>query len=264
MQKEILINKLEQIGVSNPRLEADILLEYMASHEANMDSLIAKRKEGVPLCKIVGHKGFYKHDFIVSEDVLSPRADTEVLVEKAIELLKNNEKPNILELGIGSGCILLSILGDVPKATGVGIDISEKALKITSQNIKLMNMENRTEILQSSWFDDYLAKKIDKKFDMIVSNPPYIPSSDILELDRGVKNYDPMLALDGGVDGLRDYRQIAKISKNLLLSEGYILLEVGISQYKDVIDIFEKQDFKLEEIVKDLAGIERCLVFKFY
>lgn len=259
------IDELSQIGIENPRLEAEILLEYCNENNSDLQSLINKRKSGVPLCKIVGHKGFYKHDFIVSEDVLSPRSDTEVLVEKAIEILQDKiENSKILELGVGSGCILLSILSDIQNASGVGVDISSKALEITKQNIKKLELEDKVETICSSWFDEDLLSKLSTKFDMIVSNPPYISSSDVLSLDDEVKKYDPLLALDGGIDGLRDYKQIAKISKYLLKKGGVILLEVGIFQYKDVISIFENQSFELVSIIKDLSNVERCLLFTIY
>ncbi|MDD4557294.1 MAG: peptide chain release factor N(5)-glutamine methyltransferase [Alphaproteobacteria bacterium] len=270
-----LITFLKEAGLSAPRLEATLLVEFVGkgksiedfstSETQNLKELLEKRcVKHMPLCKIVGQKGFYKYDFIVSENVLSPRADTEILVEKAIDYLNSKKlsKPKILELGLGSGCILFSILADVKCAVGVGLDISEKALAIASQNLNLLGLKKRAKLLQGSWFDEKCLEEEFETFDVIVSNPPYIPSADVLELDTEVKDYDPLIALDGGEDGLRDYRKIAEVSKKLLKPDGYIFLEIGINQAQDVIKIFENQLFKLVEVVKDLARIERCIILK--
>ncbi|MFI3241847.1 MAG: peptide chain release factor N(5)-glutamine methyltransferase [Alphaproteobacteria bacterium] len=238
------------------RLEDNLLKEFATKNNLNLSNLIKEKENGKPVDKIIGERGFYKHDFIVSEDVLTPRPDTECLVEDAINFAFTSNAKSILDLGLGSGCILLSILADVKNLNGIGVDISEKALNIAKQNAQKLNLLDRTEFINASWFD----LQVNKKFDIITSNPPYIKSDVIPTLDIGVKKYDPMLALDGGEDGLRDYRQIAKIAKNLLNENGRIYLEIGYDQNDDVIKIFS--DYKLIKTIKDLSGINRCLVFK--
>ncbi len=270
-----IIDLLKDGGVDSPRLEANMLIDFVGQgkelelfsdeEKTTLKHMIEKRLAKMPLCKIMGTKGFYKYDFFVSEDVLSPRPDTEVLVEKAISYLEKEKllSPNVLEFGLGSGCVLLSIISEFSKGRAVGLEFSEKAILVAQKNVSLLKQEEKVEIVQGSWFDENLLYKLGgQKFDMIVSNPPYIPSCDIDGLEQEVKGFDPLLALDGGLDGLRDYRQIAKASRELLKEEGYILLEIGINQTKDVVEIFEKQGFNLQEICKDLAGIERCIIFK--
>ncbi len=237
------------------RLEDNLLKEFALKNNLNINDLIEEKKQGKPVDKIIGERGFYKHIFIVSEDVLTPRADTECLVEDAIEYGQKIMAKNVLDLGLGSGCILLSVLADIKEACGVGVDISNKALSIAKKNATALNVFERCKFINASWFDLNLSEK----FDIITSNPPYIETDVIETLDVGVKKYDPMLALDGGADGLRDYRQIAKIAKNLLSGKGRLYLEVGYNQAQDVKKIFS--DYTFVKVVNDLAGIERCLVF---
>lgn len=237
------------------RLETKLLEEFAQLKNINFNELVALRQSGMPVDKIIGLRGFYKHDFIINEDVLSPRPDTECLVEAAIEFAKQSKAKNILDLGLGSGCILLSILKDVPQLYGTGVDISKKALEVAQQNITALDLSDRTNLICGSWFDLNLSEK----FDIITSNPPYIKTSEIETLEVEVKNHDPLLALDGGENGLRDYIQIAKIAANLLSENGRIFLEVGYNQAQDVIEIFK--DYKHIQTIKDLGGMQRCVVF---
>ncbi len=258
--------RLTKAGIENPRLETELILERF-SDEKIIEEIINKRLEGWPLDKLLNSKGFYKHDFYTDENVLSPRPDTEILVEEAIKII-NNQKSKIknlklLDLGVGSGCILLSILLECPNVIGTGIDISPKALEVAEKNLKLINYNQKSKIKnlklsRHDWFKD----KIEGTYDIIVSNPPYIPSADIKNLDKEVREHDPVLALDGGDDGLDSYRRIAKIANQLLTIDGYILLEVGINQADAVVNIFTEENFKLHKIAKDLSGIDRCIIFK--
>lgn len=256
-----IIAMLIKAGVSSPRLEANIFIKS-AKNDDELLSFINRRLQNEPVCKIVGHKDFYKYTFKVSDKVLSPRPDTETLVEKAIEIIKKENLHKVLELGVGSGCIILSILAEFSDVFGIGVDISNDALDIARENAQNLGVCERVRFANQSWFDMDLEKKLGTGFDMIVSNPPYIPSKDILGLDKDVKNYDPLLALDGGEDGLRDYRRLAELSPSLLSDNGYILLEVGINQSNDVVEIFFAKGFSLIDIVKDLSGIERCIILK--
>lgn len=256
-----IISKFIKARISAPRLEAMMLIEN-AKDETELDYFVEQRLASKPICKIIGKKEFYKFSFSVDENVLSPRPDTETLVEAAIEIIKKDKIKNILELGVGSGCIILSLLKEFNYLNGVGIDISKKALEVAKTNASDLDINDRINFINASWFDEDLFDKLNKKFDIIVSNPPYIPSDDILSLDKDVKDYDPIIALDGGEDGLRDYKQISLISQKLLNDNGYIFLEVGIYQSNDVIKIFKNQKFKLVDVIKDLSGVERCIILK--
>ncbi len=269
---------LKEKGIETSKLELRMLMEHvlqLAPHQSlllsqeltpkqitKFSKLVEIRGQHKPIDKIIGKKGFYKYEFKVSEDVLSPRPDTETLLEKAIDLIKNKENISILELGVGSGCIIISLLAENINAHGVGIDISNKALKIAEENANNLKVYDRLKLINTSWFNDDIIKTIGKNFDIIISNPPYIKSSKIPLLDNEVKNFDPLIALDGGKDGLRDYRHISKISKNLLKNDGFLLFEIGENQAQDVINIGKQHNLNLFEIIKDLNNIDRCIILK--
>lgn len=275
--KEIL-ESLCQADIENPRLEVRLMAAHwlgVDSNEIRLEEVeldapgqqqildwVALRKAQHPLCKILKEKGFYKYDFIVSEAVLSPRPDTETLVEEAIRTAQANCATKILDLGTGSGCIILSILGDISSASGIGVDASASALEVASKNAYRLKLDSQVNFIQASWFDEDFVARFESEFDIIVSNPPYIPTQDILGLAPEVKNFDPMSALDGGKDGLYHYRQIAKVSYPLLKMGGEILLEGGIGQEKDIQSVFENAGFYLKKIVADLGGINRCIILK--
>lgn len=271
-----IVARLSAENISSPRLEARMMLAYILDTDAStivpsqvnltdtqadkLQEMIEERLEHKPLCKILGTKSFYKYDFVVNEDVLSPRPDTEILVETAVEFSKQFSFNKILDMGTGSGCILLSLLGEIPDAVGTGIDISPAALSVARTNAKRLGYTDRCRFFNSSWFED----KFDygRNFDLIVSNPPYIPTKDIAGLDEEVKFYDPLTALDGGADGLKDYRRIAEISSQLLNDDGFLLLEFGINQSAEVKKIFLSAGFELVDIKKDLSGKDRCIILK--
>lgn len=273
---EDVVRRLAEGQIPSPRLEARLLIANTLGVDANeLNPFVVKlddaqteklmqslqdRLKHKPICKIIGKKAFYKYDFHVDCNVLSPRPDTEILVEAAIHLGQENKLTRVLDLGTGSGCILLSVLADLPNAKGVGIDISDKALEIAQTNAKMLGVVSRVELMRASWFDDNLS--LGDKFDLIVSNPPYIKSADIATLDTEVKDYDPMLALDGGADGYRDYKKLAERIPSWIKEGGYVLLEVGIGQAEKVAQIFQEKGLSLCEIVKDLAGINRCVILK--
>ncbi len=265
--RDEFIQQLVRAKINSPRLEADIIIqnsmpnypEYNSKEHELATSYLQKRCNHEPLDKIIGKKEFYKSTFIVNNNVLSPRPDTEILVESTLDLIPIDAKYNILDLGTGSGCILLSLLLDRKNCIGTGVDISIDALAIAKQNAQNLKLENRVKFINKSWTDDNF---INQKFDIIVSNPPYIPSQEITLLDTEVKLHDPMLALDGGIDGYDCYKQIAKIAPLILNKNGYIILEGGYNQAEDIENIFIKQGFRSVEIIKDLAQINRCIILK--
>lgn len=220
-----------------------------------LNILIQRRLNNEPISKIINKKSFWDYDFYVNENVLDPRPDTENLIELVLETYDIQEKLNILDMGTGSGCLILTLLKLFKNATGVAVDISEKALKVTKINAKTLGVENINFII-SNWNDN-----ITEKFDIIVSNPPYIETEEIQKLDKDVKNFDPLLALDGGVDGLKCYEYIAQNIMKNCKNDTKIFLEVGHSQAKNVINIFEKNNFSLYKIKKDLNGYDRIVCF---
>lgn len=272
-----IIQKLVAEKIENPRLEARLMIaealqcrpeevyqntKLTDEQQKKTEFMLEQRLKHKPLDKILGHREFYKYDFKVNEDVLSPRPDTEILLETALEILSGMLEPKILDLGCGSGCIIESLLKEIPQATGCAVDISAKALAVARQNADSLAVSERLRFVNAGWFDDDFTDVVGTKFDMIVSNPPYIPTAEIKDLATEVKDYDPLLALDGGNSGYDSYEQIARIAPELLKKGGYILLESGFGQAQRIADIFAAQEFKLLKIVSDLAGIERCVILQ--
>lgn len=220
------------------------------------------RLQHKPLDKILGHKGFYKSDFVVNNDVLSPRFDTEILVENALNHLALFSAPKILDLGTGSGCIIESILLELPEASGTAVDISSSAIKTAKINAERLKVGERVKFIQADWFSQDFIGKIGDTFDMIVSNPPYIPSDEINLLEREVRENDPLIALDGGKDGYDSYARIASLAGDLLKDDGIIILEAGIFQARKIAEIFSEHGFITREIICDLGGIERCVILQ--
>lgn len=271
------IEKLKENRTESFLLDARILLELSLniSHEQiilnpektltkkqfnKYKTLLERRFKGEPISHIIGKRYFWKNEFTINKNVLDPRPDSESLIESVLKIFPNKkEKLNILELGVGSGCLIISLLKEYKNAKGTAVDISDKALKIAEANANNLKVKTRLKLIESDWFENIQSTE---KFDLIISNPPYIPSEQIKTLQTEVKDYEPILALDGGKDGLDCYRKIAKQSSNFLNNNGYICLEVGQNQYKDIIEIFEKQKFSVEFYKKDLANIERVVCFK--
>lgn len=277
-----MVQQLGAADIEQPMLETRLILAHVKQCEAaeilstiNLTdeekqtalALLERRLAHEPLDKIVGHREFYKADFAVNNDVLSPRPDTETLVETVLEYYTDYTATlQILDFGTGSGCIIESLLQEYEKAHGVAVDFSAAALKVAQQNAARLALNTRLDFVEADWFATDFVKKIGKngtqKFDVIVTNPPYIPSDDIDGLAPEVKNFDPRTALDGGVDGLDSYRQIAKIVPILLTDGGHIFIEAGIGQADDIAVIFKVNGLELKEIRADLAGIARCVVLK--
>ncbi len=271
-----VLSRLIAARIPSPRLEARLLLAEVLQLAENqllpsgaeltqeqchlLENMLSLRLRHYPLCKILGRKGFYKYDFIVDENVLSPRPDTEILVETAVDIASRKNLRTMVDFGTGSGCILLSVLGDVPEMAGIGVDISAAALNVAARNAGNLGLSGRAGFINAGWFDEDIAVCLGQKFDLMVSNPPYIPSADIAGLAEEVRAHDPLLALDGGQDGLRDYRRLAEIAPLILKPGAYILLEAGIGQARDIASVFEDKGFVLEHIRNDLNSIPRCVI----
>ncbi len=270
---------LRRAGIETPELDARLLLCHAAglTHEAyiaragqelaadaaaQLDALIARRLQREPVSRIVGCREFYGREFLVDRHTLDPRPDTETLVETALELVENEgwrDRPlNLLDLGTGTGCILVTLLAELPKARGLGTDISIGALALAAANAQRHGVADRASFVASDWLDG-----VDGSFDLIVSNPPYIPSAEMPGLSQEVARHDPRTALDGGVDGLDAYRHIAARTAQALAPGGRILVEIGSGQAEAVAEIFREAGLDLEgeaAIRRDLAGRPRVVV----
>ena len=221
----------------------------------NFSNLVRMRAEGNPVAYITKRKFFWNSNFYVTNDTLIPRPDTELIVESAIKLTKQKNKMHILDIGIGSGCILLSILREKENFYGTGIDISEKCLNISKINAINLNVSSRLKLYKSD---------VDKfnlcKYDLIVSNPPYIKRNKIKYLDRDVAKFEPRNALDGGLDGLSEIRKVVKKASELIKKSGKFILEIGFDQKNKVINILNKEGFYINSTQKDLAKNDRCII----
>ena len=217
--------------------------------------LIDERSKGKPVSHLTNKKLFWNSEFFVTEDTLIPRPDTELIVENILNLTKNKSKLGILDIGIGSGCILLSILRERKDFYGTGIDISKNCLKIANMNAANLNVHPRLKLYKSN---------VDKftlgKYDLIVSNPPYIKKHVLRYLDGGVAKFEPKTALDGGLDGLSEIRKVIKKSSELIKKKGKFILEIGFDQKKKVINLLKKEGFYINNAYKDLADNDRCIV----
>ena len=232
------------------------------SQLSTIENMVQRRINHEPVSRILGEREFYGRRFKVNNDVLDPRADTETLIDLALSILTGDQyydqEIDILDIGTGSGAIIITLLCELPNVTGWATDISPTALAVTRENSFALGVETRLSLLETSW-----CSGIEQKFDMIVSNPPYIVSSDIENLSVDVKAFDPLLALDGGKDGLTAYRQIANQCAGLLKSGGTIILEIGFDQALDVIEIYKAAGFTKNPnaaiITTDLSGKDRVI-----
>ena len=258
--------------INNPYLDSEILLAKAIEKDRKyilinsnrcVDSkdlnsfkeLIKKRSLGEPIAYLTNKKFFWDTEFAVSHDTLIPRPDTELIVEKVLELTAQKKITNILEIGIGSGCVLLSILKERKHFYGVGIDISKNCLNISKLNAIKLKVSSKLKLYKSN---------VDKfslgKYDLIVSNPPYIKSSDLKYLEKDVVKFEPELALNGGQDGLSEIRKVIKKSSELIKKNGKFVLEIGFDQKNIVINLLKKEGFYINSIIKDLAKNDRCIV----
>lgn len=272
---------LEDAGIEEAGLDAWLLLEYttgrnrayyFAHKEEAVEKeaaetfreLIGKRGKRIPLQHLTHQAFFMGYEFYVNEHVLIPRQDTETLAEEALKALKDREDPEILDMCTGSGCILLSLLMEKKDATGTGVDLSREALLVAERNAERLGVSDRASFLRSNLFsDEYFCKKDDKKsreYDILISNPPYIRTSDIEELMDEVKLHDPRMALDGFEDGLYFYREITARAQEFLKPGGWLMYEIGCDQGEDVKELLLKEGFRNTEIRQDLCGRDRVVL----
>ena len=222
---------------------------------AYFKSLIKKRSLRKPIAYLINKKLFWKSEFIVTRDTLIPRPDTELIVENALKLTQQKNKINILDIGIGSGCVLLSILKERNNFYGTGIDISKNCLKISKINAINLNVNSRLKLYKTDVDKFFLGK-----YDLIVSNPPYINRHCIKNLESDVKQYEPKIALNGGLDGLSEIRKVINKSSELIKKNGKFILEIGFDQKNKIMNLLKKEGFYINCIKKDLANHDRCII----
>ena len=217
--------------------------------------LIKERSTRKPIAYLINKKYFWKSEFFVTRDTLIPRPDTELIIEQILKLTKHQNQINILDIGVGSGCILLSILKERKNFYGTGLDLSKKCIDITRINANNLGLSPRLKLYKSD---------VDKfnigKYDLVVSNPPYIKKNNIKYLERDIAEFEPRLALDGGLDGLSEIRKVVKKTSELIIKNGKFVLEIGFDQKNKVINILKKEGFYINKIEKDLANNDRCIV----
>lgn len=237
----------------------DNMQEISEPEQYELENLIERYESQEPVSKILNRKYFWNHEFFVNEFVLDPRPETEIIVEQSLLLFEKQQYFSFLDIGTGSGCILLSIASEFPNAKGIGIDYSEAAIEVAKINQQRLNISN--VVLENCNWNEFNKNIPQKKFDLIVSNPPYIRSDDIPNLDANVRNFDPHLALDGGSSGLEAYVQLAPLVVEWLKPSGHVLVEIGYGQQNAVRDIFENSGLRCKKIIPDGTGIPRVLKF---
>lgn len=268
---------LRRAGVPESRREAASLLAYALGRDrtflithaeeevpaeiiSRFRSLIERRAEGEPLQYITGRTEFFKLDFEVTPDVLIPRPETELLVEAALELLRGSDAPLLCDVGTGSGCIIISILHEIAGARGVGLDISETALEVARRNAVRHGVGERLSLIFSDCFE--ALTETQARFDMIVSNPPYVAEGALEGLQREVRDYEPRVALTPGGDGLKVIRRLMVDAPPLLKAGGHLLMEIGFDQHEAVGKLIDARTWELLDIHPDLQGIPRTVALR--
>lgn len=267
------VNYFKSKNIQSARLDAEVLLSHVLRQEriylyvhfdepmeqnelSKFREYVKKRAQHVPIAYIIGEREFMGLPFKVTKDTLIPRPDTEILVENVLNNVDKDKEIEIVDIGTGSGAIILSLLVNLPKAQGKTVDISSKAIEVAKENAVNLQVNDRCEF----FVGDLFAPLNGSKFDLIVSNPPYIPKKDIATLEDDVKEYEPVSALTDGGDGLSYYRRLLSEGKAYIKENGFIALEIGIYQSNDVKQIAMDNGWKNIKIIKDYAGIDRVVL----
>ena len=253
LDTEILLAKV--LGSKREDIILNIQKNLDDDHLDHFKKLIKERANRKPIAYLLNKKFFWNYEFYINENALIPRPDTEVIINEILRLAKNKNKINILDIGVGSGCILLTILKERKNFYGTGIDISKKSLDISKINAKKLNVESRVKFYKSD-----IDKFYKGKYDLVVSNPPYIKSCDLKYLEKDVINFEPKLALDGGSDGLLQIRKVINKTSELIKKNGKFYLEIGFDQKNKAIKLLNKKGFYINTTLKDLAKNDRCIV----
>ncbi|MDA7467813.1 peptide chain release factor N(5)-glutamine methyltransferase [Candidatus Pelagibacter ubique] len=266
------ISILQKNKIANPQLDSEILLsnsikrdkkhiilnpkEVLNSEQlGKFKNLIERRKKGEPIAYLINKKEFWKDEFFVNKDVLIPRPDSELIIEQVLKIYSKDDQLQILDIGTGSGCILLSILKERSNFYGTGIDISKKSINVSKFNAKQLNLTNRVKFFHSS-VDNFN----NGKYDVIVSNPPYIEQLSLKYLEKDVVNFEPKLALSGGFDGFSKIRKVINKASILIKKNGKFILEIGFNQKNKVIKILKEEGFYVNKAIKDYGNNDRCII----
>jgi release factor glutamine methyltransferase len=266
------IRTLKQSKIPNPQLDSEILLsnsikrdkkyiilnpkELLNSEQVEtFKNLIERRRRKEPVAYLINKKEFWKDEFFVNKDVLIPRPDTELIIEQVLKIYSKDSQLQVLDIGTGSGCILLSILKERPNFYGTGIDISKKSINVSKLNAKQLNLTSRVKFFHSS-VDNF---KIGK-YDLIVSNPPYIKLFNLKYLEKDVISFEPKLALSGGFDGFSKIRKVINKAKNLIKKNGKFILEIGFNQKNKVKKILKEEGFYVNKAIRDYGNNDRCII----
>jgi release factor glutamine methyltransferase len=276
MNLEIIINSayqdLKKSNIKSALIDSEILLSQAINKSREFiilnsnynvsekeyryfKEMVNQRLRGKPIAYITGKKFFWKDEFLINEKVLIPRPDTEIIVEQVLEIFKNKTKINFLDIGIGSGCILLSILKERKDFRATGIDISNYALKVCKINAYKLGVKNRIKLFKSD-----IDKFNKEKYDLIISNPPYIKNLDLTYLEKDIAKFEPKIALDGGLDGISEIRKLIKKSSELIKNNGKLIIEIGYDQKDEVKQLLRKNSFYVNSVEKDLANNDRCII----
>ncbi len=266
------ISILKRNKVLTPQLDSEILLSKSINKDKKyiilnpkkvlnfkklkkFDDLIKRRAKGEPVAYLTNKKEFWNDEFFVNNDVLIPRPDTEIIIEQVLKIFSKKSKAQILDIGTGSGCILLSIIKERPNFYGTGIDISKKSINVSKFNTKQLNLSNRVKFFHSS-IDNFIIGK----YDLIVSNPPYIELSNLKYLDKDIVNFEPKLALNGGCDGFSNIRKVINKASILIKRKGKLILEIGFNQREKVKSLLENKGYYIDKVIKDYADNDRCII----
>ena len=253
LDSEILISK-----VFKKRREEIILnsnYKLVDSQIILFKKLLKERSKGKPIGYITGKKHFWKNEFIINESSLIPRPDSELIVQEVLKYLKNKPFSKLLEIGVGSGCILLSVLNERKSCYGTGIDISKECINLCKINSKKLGIINRIKFYKSD-IDNFNFGK----YDLIISNPPYIKKQDIKYLEKDIVNFEPIKALDGGLDGLSEIKKVINRSSKLIKLKGKLFLEIAFDQKREVLTLLKNKGFYINKVLKDLGNNDRCVI----
>ncbi len=274
IEKTILhaVKSLKNSNIKNPYLDSELLLskvikkdrKYMILNSKkklnfryleNFNNLVSRRRRGEPVAYLTNSKEFWKQKYFVNKHVLIPRPDSEILVEETLKLYEKKKKIKVLDIGTGSGCLLLSILKERRNFFGNGVDISKNAINIAEFNAKLQQLNNRVKFYISD-IDKFLIGK----YDLILSNPPYIKKFDLKYLDNDVVFYEPKIALDGGSDGFSEITKVINKAAELIKKNGKFVLEIGHNQRNETINRLINKSFYINKVVKDYGKNDRCII----
>ena len=264
--------ELKKNNISSSQLDAEILISSVIKKKRdyvilnlNRDlsfsqlkyykDLIKERAKGKPISYLIGKKEFWKYEFKINEGVLVPRPDTELIVDQVLGLYKNKSKIRLLEIGTGSGCIILTILKEKKDFYGVGVDISKVCIENSKINSKKLGLNNRVKFFKTD-VDNFTFGK----YDLIISNPPYIKKLDLKYLEKDIISFEPKIALNGGLDGLSEIRKVIFKSSGLIKIKGKLILEIGFDQKTQVIKLLKNRGFYINRVLKDLANNDRCII----